>query len=108
MRTGLQPGGEKAAAFQYLKGAYRKDGDRHFNRACCDRSRGSGFKLKEGRFRLGVRKKYFTMSVVNHWARLPREVVDAPSLETFKVRLDGPLSNLVWLKMSLLIVGGLG
>jgi len=46
--------------------------------------------------------------VVRHWHRLPREVVDAPSLETFQARLDGALSNLVWLKMSLLMAEGLG
>ncbi|KAK4806242.1 LOW QUALITY PROTEIN: hypothetical protein QYF61_013386 [Mycteria americana] len=86
--------GDLIVAFQYLKGAYKKDGERLFSRACSDRTRDNGFKLKEGRFRLDIRKKFFTLRVVKHWHRLPREVVDAPSLETFKVRLDGALSNL--------------
>jgi len=47
------------------------------------------------------------MRVVKHWHRLPREVVDAPTLAVFKARLDGALSNLVWWKMSLLMAGGL-
>ncbi|KGL87124.1 hypothetical protein N301_07506, partial [Charadrius vociferus] len=54
-----------------------------------------GFKLEEGRFRLDIRKKFFTLRVVRHWHRLPREAVDAPSLEVFKARLDGALSDLV-------------
>ncbi|KFP12064.1 hypothetical protein Z169_01583, partial [Egretta garzetta] len=52
-------------------------------------------KLNGGRFRLDIRKKFFTTRVVKHWNRLPREAVDAPSLETFKVRLDGALSNMI-------------
>ncbi|KFQ15483.1 hypothetical protein N330_05959, partial [Leptosomus discolor] len=52
-------------------------------------------KLGEGRFRLDIRKKFFTPRVVRHWNRLPKEVVDAPSLEVFKTSLDGALSNLV-------------
>jgi len=62
---------------------------------CSDRTRGNGSKLKEGRFILDIKKKFFTMRVVKHWNMLPREAVDAPSLEVFKARLDGTLSNLV-------------
>jgi len=72
-----------------------------------DRTRGNGSKLKEGRFRLDIRKKFFPMRVVKHWPRLPREAVAAPSLEVFKARLDGALSNLVWWKLSLPTAGGL-
>ncbi|KFQ70472.1 hypothetical protein N335_02735, partial [Phaethon lepturus] len=55
----------------------------------------NGFKLKEGRFRLDLRKNFFTTRVVKPWPRLPREVVDAPSLEPFQGRWDGALSNLL-------------
>jgi len=73
--------------------------ENYFSRSCCDRTRGNGFKLKEGRFKLDIRKKFSTVEVVTHWQRLPREVEGAPSLETFKVGLDGALSNLIQLKM---------
>ena len=62
---------------------------------CSDRTRGHGCKLKESRFRLDIRRRSFTMRVVKHWNRLPREAVAAPSLAVFKARLDGALSNLV-------------
>jgi len=62
---------------------------------CSDRTRGNSCKLKEGRFRLDIRKKFFTLRVVKLWYRLPREAVAAPSLSVFKARLDGALSNLV-------------
>jgi len=98
--------GHFIAAFQCLKGAYRKDGDNLFSKACCDRTRSNGFKLREGRPRLGMRKKFFTRRVVKHCHGLPREVVDAPSLETFKARLNGALSNLMLKKF--LLMAGLG
>ncbi|PKU47372.1 hypothetical protein llap_2339 [Limosa lapponica baueri] len=87
--------GDLIAAFQYLRGAYRKAGEGLFTKACSDRTRGNGFKLEKGRFRLDIRKKFFTMRVVEHWNRLPREVVEASSLEIFKVKLDEALGNLV-------------
>ncbi|GAB0189183.1 triadin [Grus japonensis] len=87
--------GDLIAAYQYLKGAYRKDGEGLFIRECSDRTRGNAFKLKESQFRLDVRKKFFTVRVMRHWNRLPREVVEAPSLEAFKARLDEALGNVV-------------
>ena len=57
--------------------------------------RGNGFKWEEVKFRLEIRMKFFTVRVVRHWNKLPSEIVDAHSLEAFKVRLDEALSNLV-------------
>jgi len=64
--------------FQYLKGVYRQDRENTFSKPCCDRTRGNGFKLREGKFRLDIRKKFFTISVMKHW--LPRKAVEDPSL----------------------------
>jgi len=87
--------GHLFASFQYVKDASKKAGEGLLTRAWSDRTRSNGFKLKEGRFRLDIRKQFFTTKVVRRWNRLPREVVDALSLEVFKARLDGPLGNLV-------------
>ena len=87
--------GDLIAAFQYLKGAYKQEGSQLFTRVDNSRTRGNGFKWKEGRFRLAVRGKFSTTRVVRCWNRLPKEAVDAPSLEMFKVKLDGALGSLV-------------
>jgi len=88
-------GGYLIVVFHYLKGTYSKDGDNLFSKACCDRTRSNGFKVREGIFKLDIKKKFFTSKVVKYWNLLPRDVVKAPSLETFKVRLDGALSSIV-------------
>lgn len=80
-------------SFQYLKGNYKEVGDRFINKDTSNRTKGNNFKLKDGRSRLDIMKTFFTMMFVKHCQRLPREVVRAPSLETFKVILDGALSN---------------
>ena len=59
------------------------------------KNEGNAFKLREGRFRLDIRKKFFSMRVVRHRNRLPREAVDAPSLRVSKASLDGAWSNLI-------------
>jgi len=86
---------ECIAAFQCLKWLYKKAGERLFTVACNDRTRGNGFKLREGRFSLDVRRQLFTMRVVGHRNKLAIEVVDNPSLEVLKVSLNGALSILV-------------
>ncbi|KFQ56363.1 hypothetical protein N333_02960, partial [Nestor notabilis] len=83
--------GDLIAAFQYLKGAYKDAGEGLFVRDCSGRTRGNGFKLKQGNFRLDIRRKFFTVRVVRHWNRLPKQVVNAPTLEGFKGRLDRAL-----------------
>ena len=87
--------GDLTVAFQYLKGAYQQEGEWLFMRVNSDRTRGNGFKLGQGRFKLDIRKKFFTQRVVTRWNMLPKEVVDAPTLKAFKARLDVALGSLV-------------
>ena len=98
--------GDLIVAFWYLKEAYKQEEEWLFTRVDSDRTRGNGFKLGQGRCRLDVREKFFTQRVVTHWNGLPKEVVDAPSLEAFKARLDVALGSLVWWLVTLHTAGG--
>jgi len=81
-------------AYKYLKGGCQDHGARLFSVVPSDRTRGNRHKLKHKKFRLKTRKN-FTLKVAEHWNRLPREVVESPSLEIFKTRLDEVLYNLL-------------
>jgi len=87
--------GDLRNADKYLKGGCQEDGAKLFSVVPRDRTRGNGHKLKQRKFQLNRRKNFLPLRVTEPWNRLPREVVESPSLETFKTHLDKVLCSLL-------------
>ncbi|GAB0190976.1 hypothetical protein GRJ2_001562900 [Grus japonensis] len=81
--------------YKYLTGKCQEEGARVLSVVPSDRTSGNGHKVEHRKFRLNMRKNFFALRVTEHWDRLPREVVESPSLGIFKTHLDTILCNLL-------------
>ena len=87
--------GDLINVYKYLKHGSQRDMDNLFSEVCGDRTKANGHKHEHRKFHNNIQKNFFMVGVTEHWNRLPREVVDSPSLQIFKIHSDAYLGSLL-------------